>query len=64
MTGAAGAAGIHDIVKPVRPENDPPPDDADTGLPLLRTWRGVYTFVLAAFVLTAALLTALTLAYP
>ena len=39
-------------------------DDADTGLPLLRTWRGVYAFVLAAFVLTLAGLTALTLAYP
>ena len=38
--------------------------DEDTGLPLLRTWRAVYTFVLAAFVLTVAVLTALMLAYP
>jgi hypothetical protein len=39
------------------------PDDADTGLPLLRTWRAVYAFVLVTFVLTTALLVALTLAY-
>ena len=39
------------------------PDDSDTGLPLLRTWRAVYAFVLITFVLTAALLTALTLTY-
>ena len=38
-------------------------DDAATGLPLLRTWRAVYAFVLAVFVLTLAALTALTLAY-
>ncbi len=37
--------------------------DDDTGLPLLRTWRAVYTFVLVAFVLTVAALTALTMAY-
>ncbi len=40
------------------------PDDSVTGLPLLRTWGAVYAFVLAVFVLTVALLTALTLAYP
>ena len=39
------------------------PNDSDTGFPFLRTWRGVYTFVLAAFVLMVALLTVLTLAY-
>ena len=39
-------------------------DDADTGLPLLRTWSAVYAFVLAAFVLTVAGLAALALAYP
>ena len=38
--------------------------DDNTGLPLLRTWRAVYAFVLVAFVLTVAALTALTLAYP
>ena len=41
-----------------------PPDDHSTGLPLLRTWSAVYVFVLAIFALTAAGLTALTLAYP
>ena len=46
------------------PASEPPPDDSATGLPFLRTWSAVYTFVLAAFVLTLALLTALTLAYP
>ena len=25
------------------------PDDAETGLPLLRTWRGVYVFVAVVF---------------
>ncbi len=38
--------------------------DDDTGLPLLRTWRAVYAFVLAFFVLTVAGLAARTLAYP
>ena len=38
-------------------------DDSDTGLPLLRTWRSVYAFVLVTFVLTVAALVALTLAY-
>ncbi len=42
----------------------PPHHDAATGLPLLRSWRAVYIFVLAAFVLTVVLLAALTLAYP
>ncbi len=45
-------------------DNEPSPDSSATGLPLLRTWTAVYTFVLAVFVLTFALLTALTLAYP
>ncbi len=39
------------------------PDDSDTGLPLLRTWRGIYIFVLVVFVLTVASLTALTFGY-
>ncbi len=48
----------------MEPAIEPPPDDAVTGLPFLRTWRAVYAFVLAAFALTLALLIALTLAYP
>ena len=35
----------------------PPPDDAATGLPGLRTWRGVYLVVGGIFVLWVALLT-------
>ena len=38
--------------------------DEGPGLPLLRTWRAVYTFVLVVFVLTTAALAVLTLAYP
>lgn len=34
-----------------------------TGLPGLRTWRGVYFFVLGCFVLSVLLLLALTLGY-
>ena len=36
------------------------PDDASTGLPGLRTWRAVYTVVLAVFAGWLALLAALT----
>ena len=46
------------------PVGEPETDDSTTGVPLLRTWRAVYIFVLVAFVLTVGLLTALTLAYP
>ena len=35
-------------------------DDKATGLPLLRSWPAVYTFVLAAFVLLVIALTILT----
>jgi hypothetical protein len=38
----------------------PPVDDELTGLPGLRTWRGVYIFVLGVFALWVALLLALT----
>ena len=49
----------------MNPDESAEVDDADTGLPLLRTWRAVYTFVLAAFVVTLALLDrAHALAYP
>ena len=49
---------------PPDPHGEPagPPDDA-TGLPVLRTWRGVYLFVFAVFVVYVVLLTALTRAY-
>ena len=46
------------------PVDDPLSDGPATGLPLLRTWTAVYVFVLLVFALTAAGLTALTLAYP
>jgi hypothetical protein len=36
-----------------------PMDDRSTGLPLLRTWRAVYVFVVVAFLTWVALLTAL-----
>ena len=42
---------------------DPKPNDDTTGFPGLRTWRGVYTFVLAVFALWIVLLVALTRAY-
>ena len=43
---------------------EPPPDDAATGLPGLRTWRAVYFTVGGVFVLWVALLAALTWLYP
>lgn len=36
------------------------PSDQDTGLPVLRTWRGVYAFVLIIFAVWIVLLIALT----
>ena len=44
---------------------DAPPDNRDelTGLPWLRTWRGVYLFVFGCFVLWVLLLLALTVSY-
>jgi hypothetical protein len=36
-----------------------PDDDRQTGLPLLRTWRAAYWFVLGTFVLWLVLLWAL-----
>jgi len=46
---------------------DTPPDDRDelTGLPGLRTWRGVYLFVFGCFILWVLLLLllALTVSY-
>jgi hypothetical protein len=42
-----------------------PPDGKDeaTGLPWLRTWRGVYLFIFGCFVLSVVLLIALTVIY-
>ena len=42
---------------------DPTPNDETTGFPGLRTWRGVYPFVLAVFAVWIVLLIALTRAY-
>jgi hypothetical protein len=42
---------------PSNPENDPP------GVPGFRTWRGVYLFVFAVFVLLVIGLTLFTRAY-
>ena len=42
---------------------DPTPNDESTGFPGLRTWRGVYTFVLVTFAVWILLLIALTRAY-
>lgn len=36
----------------------------ETGLPWLRTWKGVYLFVIASFILWVALLIALTNFFP
>jgi hypothetical protein len=38
-------------------------DSESTGLPLFRTWRAVYIFVLGCFVLWVGLLFALALAF-
>jgi hypothetical protein len=39
------------------------PSDETTGFPGLRTWRGVYAFVLVVFAIWIALLIALTRAF-
>jgi hypothetical protein len=55
-------------MKPV--EDNPTPvatpvdiKDEVTGLPWLRSWRGVYLFVFGCFILWVALLLALTVGY-
>ena len=40
-----------------------PGDDESPGVPIFRTWRGVYAFVLAAFVTMAIALTLFTRFY-
>jgi hypothetical protein len=42
---------------------EPKPADERTGFPGLRTWRGVYTFVLVTFAIWILLLLALTRAF-
>jgi hypothetical protein len=42
---------------------EPKPSDETTGFPGLRTWRGVYTFVLVTFAVWVALLVLLTRAF-
>jgi hypothetical protein len=42
---------------------EPKPSDETTGFPGLRTWRGVYTFVLVTFAIWVALLILLTGAF-
>jgi hypothetical protein len=39
------------------PPPDPANDDSSPGVPGFRTWRGVYVFVFAFFVLVVVLLT-------
>jgi hypothetical protein len=41
----------------------PPADDAATGLPILRSWRRVYLFVIGTFIVWVALLWVLTRMY-
>ena len=42
---------------------DPKPTDERTGFPGVRTWRGVYVFVMVTFALWIVLLLALTRAF-
>lgn len=42
---------------------EPQPDDEQTGFPGLRSWRGVYIFVLVTFAVWIVLLLALTRAF-
>lgn len=45
------------------PPPPPPPNDEAPGVPGLRTWRGVYFFVLAAFIAVVIALTLFSRAY-
>jgi hypothetical protein len=45
------------------PPSSSPPDDDAPGVPLFRTWRGVYLFVLASFVAVVIALTVFTRVY-
>jgi hypothetical protein len=48
---------------PRDPPAPPPPDDDAPGVPIFRTWRGVYLFVLAVFVIVVLALTVFTHVY-
>lgn len=41
----------------------PPPDDESPGVPVFRTWRGVYWFVLGSFAVVVVLLALFTRAF-
>ena len=43
--------------------NQLPSNDDEPGVPIFRTWRGVYVFVFACFVLIVALLTLFSWVY-
>lgn len=47
----------------LRSDKPPAAKSGDTGLPMLRTWRGVYFCVLGVFITYVVLLSALTLAF-
>jgi hypothetical protein len=55
--------GDQDAGSPDRTPRSADPGDRETGLPLLRSWRGVYLFVLGCFVLWVLLLATLTVIY-
>ena len=44
-------------------DQEPAATEGETGLPVLRSWPAVYTFVLGSFVLWVVLLTALSRAF-
>ena len=44
-------------------EIQPADDFEPTGVPGLKTWRGVYVFVMACFIFSVILLVVLTIAY-
>jgi hypothetical protein len=41
----------------------PVPESEDTGIPGIRTWRGLYVFVFGSFVLWVVMLFALTMIF-
>jgi len=48
---------------PLPPASADPGDDERPGVPLFQTWRGVYAFVFASFLLVVLLLTIFTHVY-
>lgn len=45
------------------PPDKSPPEETNPGVPFFRTWRGVYVFVLVAFVAVVALLAVFSRTY-